>query len=326
MQSHHTNPQLKSLKVERIFVAGAPWKGPTWSRPTLGGKELPFPRRLRSNRPTWIDPETGETTDFETAVKEDSNPILRALVVSAMSRNCASMRKERSNPSSWSLHYSSFREHGQSSCCAYGIVYANLCTWRPGNTLRAHTYHMHDHEMHDSVSTCRRIAPCLRPMATGIEGDTQSLSMQELPPNCPYLPLDEQWNNTKERGFIGSAGASVLGLALAHIKTLAEDWSDANKSFVSLHAVDSMYQNSQLPPESSTLSEVPHVSLLCWSRPAWGYMHMHVPAAHLQCHPALQILLFFNEVSGKSGTCAHCNSGKLHSHVYQTPCGRHLSC
>ena len=72
-----------------------------------------------------------------------------------------------------------------------------------------------------------------------------------MPPNCPYLPLDEQWNNTKERGFIGSAAAAVLGNVEAQLKTLANDVSDANTSFVSLHAVDSMYQNSQLPSESS---------------------------------------------------------------------------
>jgi hypothetical protein len=75
--------------------------------------------------------------------------------------------------------------------------------------------------------------------------------MQEMPPNCPYLPLDEQWNNTKERGFIGSAAAAVLGNVEAQLKTLANDVCDANTSFVSLHAVDSMYQNSQLPSESS---------------------------------------------------------------------------
>lgn len=72
-----------------MFVAGAPWKGPTWSRPTLGGKELPFPRRLRSNRPTWVD-DKGQKTDFETAVK-DPNPLLSILKVRAMARGCGCM-------------------------------------------------------------------------------------------------------------------------------------------------------------------------------------------------------------------------------------------
>ena len=51
-----------------------PWKGKTWERPTLGGKDLPFPRRLTSNRPVWKD------TEFETAVK-DPYPFLDVFVV-----------------------------------------------------------------------------------------------------------------------------------------------------------------------------------------------------------------------------------------------------
>lgn len=94
MQPHGASPEFRSVKLDLMSVAGAPWKGPTWTRPTLGGKDLPFPRRLRTNRPTWVDPETGTNTDFETAVKEEANPILRALVVSAMSSDCASMREQ----------------------------------------------------------------------------------------------------------------------------------------------------------------------------------------------------------------------------------------
>ncbi len=74
---------------------------------------------------------------------------------------------------------------------------------------------------------------------------------QELPENCPYLPLDEQWNNTKERGFLGSAAAAVLGTLQAKLDTLIEDVKTDNKDFVSLHAVDSMFQNTKLPSQSS---------------------------------------------------------------------------
>ncbi len=162
--------------------------------------------------------------------------------------------------------------------------------------------------------------------------------MQELPPNCPYLPLDEQWNNTKERGFIGSAGASVLGLALAHIKTLTEDWPDANKSFVSLHAVDSMYQNSQLPPESSTLSQAPHVgpALLVRTR----NMHTcHVLAVHLVAVQAMQYFLRTSCHASRFSLrvewdlCQNASLCKLHSHVFhsrplayvsQSCCGQEL--
>jgi hypothetical protein len=44
------------------------------------------------------------------------------------------------------------------------------------------------------------------------------MMIQGIPPNCPYLPYDEQWNNTKDRGFLGSVGASVLGNVQAQIK------------------------------------------------------------------------------------------------------------
>jgi len=82
--------------------------------------------------------------------------------------------------------------------------------------------------------------------------------MQELPENCPYLPLDEQWNNTKERGFLGSAAAAVLGTLQAKLDTLIEDVKTDNKDFVSLHAVDSMFQNTKLPSQSSK----PHCCVL----------------------------------------------------------------
>ena len=51
-----------------------PWKGKTWERPTLGGEDMPFPRRLTSNRPVWKD------TEFETAIK-DPYPFLDVFVV-----------------------------------------------------------------------------------------------------------------------------------------------------------------------------------------------------------------------------------------------------
>ena len=110
--------------------------------------------------------------------------------------------------------------------------------------------------------------------------DTLSL-MQEMPPNCPYLPLDEQWNNTKERGFIGSAAAAVLGNVQAQLKTLAHDASDGNASFVSLHAVDSMYQDSKLPLESSKHSQV------LQSTPALSVMNRKQAHAYC-CLPGLQ--------------------------------------
>ena len=113
---------------------------------------------------------------------------------------------------------------------------------------------------------------------------------QELPENCPYLPLDEQWNNTKERGFLGSAAGAILGGVKALVETrlrdfpnppLDEQWNNTKergflgsaagailggvkalvetrlrdfpnpKGFISLHAVDSMYQYSPLPQETS---------------------------------------------------------------------------
>lgn len=105
-----------------------------------------------------------------------------------------------------------------------------------------------------------QLCGCISPCSYWTHSDlSDTLShMQEMPPNCPYLPLDEQWNNTKERGFIGSAAAAVLGNVQAQLKTLAHDASDGNASFVSLHAVDSMYQKSQLPKESSKHSQVLH--------------------------------------------------------------------
>ena len=75
--------------------------------------------------------------------------------------------------------------------------------------------------------------------------------MQEMPQNCPYLPLDEQWNYAKERGFLASAGAAVLGNLQAQLETRLKDTSIANAEFVSLHAVDAMFQETALPEESS---------------------------------------------------------------------------
>ncbi|CAK0787323.1 hypothetical protein CVIRNUC_010541 [Coccomyxa viridis] len=71
----------------------------------------------------------------------------------------------------------------------------------------------------------------------------------ELPENCPYLPLDEQWNNTKERGFLGSAAGAILGGVKALVESRLRDFPNP-KGFISLHAVDSMYQYSPLPQET----------------------------------------------------------------------------
>jgi hypothetical protein len=79
--SHH---QLMSASVSNVTTdqcapAGMPWKSPAWERPTLGGDKLPFPRRLASNRPTWVDPQ-GNKTEFELPV-DDPNPLLKLIPV-----------------------------------------------------------------------------------------------------------------------------------------------------------------------------------------------------------------------------------------------------